>query len=101
MVCEPDLITTGEAMYMKYIVINSGWYTMGRDYLLNETGESFLNLDLQPCKLVAIGFLFVQEGQEFLPCYIGFYHDNTMLCFSQCIFSPIRVAQNACTRAFT
>ncbi len=33
MVCEPDLITTGEAMYMKYNVINSGWYTIGRDYL--------------------------------------------------------------------
>ncbi len=42
MACEPDLITTREAMYMKYIVINSGWYAMGRDYLLNETGESFL-----------------------------------------------------------
>ena len=48
MVCEPDLITTGEAMYMKYIVINSGGYTIGRDYLLNETGESFSILDPQP-----------------------------------------------------
>ena len=38
-------------MYMKYIVIDSGWYTMGRDYLLNETGESFLILDPQPYKL--------------------------------------------------
>ena len=48
MVCEPDLIAIGEAMYMKYNVINSGWYTMGRDYLLNETGESFPIFDLQP-----------------------------------------------------
>ena len=48
MVCEPDLITTREAMYMKCIVINSGWYTMGWDYLLNETGVLFLILDLQP-----------------------------------------------------
>ena len=48
MVCEPDLITTGEAMHMKYIAINSGWYTMGRDYLLNVTGESFSILDIQP-----------------------------------------------------
>ena len=48
MVCEPDLITTGEAMYMNYIVINSGWYTIGRDYILNETGESFSILDPQP-----------------------------------------------------
>ena len=34
-------------MYMKYNVINSDWYTKGRDYLLNETGESFSILDLQ------------------------------------------------------
>ena len=40
MVCELDLIATREAMHMKYIAINSGWYTMGRDYLLNVTGES-------------------------------------------------------------
>ena len=33
MVCEPDLITRGEAKNIKNIVINSGWYTMGRDYL--------------------------------------------------------------------
>ncbi len=47
MVCEPDLITAGEAMYMKYIVVNSGWYIMGKNYLLNETGESLSILDLQ------------------------------------------------------
>ncbi len=33
MVCEPNRITSGEAMHMKYFVIYSGWYTMGRDYL--------------------------------------------------------------------
>ncbi len=33
MVCEPDLITRGEANNIKNTVINSGWYTMGRDYL--------------------------------------------------------------------
>ncbi len=48
MVCEPDLITTGEAMYMKFIVINLGWYTVENDYLWNGTGESFSILDLQP-----------------------------------------------------
>ncbi len=48
MVYQPDLITTKEAMHMKYIVINSGWYTMGRDYILNETGESFSILHTQP-----------------------------------------------------
>ena len=47
MVSEPDLITTMDAMYMKYIVVNSDWYTMGRDYLLNETGESVSILGLQ------------------------------------------------------
>ncbi len=49
MVCEPDLIATGEAIYkyMKYNVIDSGWYTMGRDYLLNETGESLSIFNLQ------------------------------------------------------
>ncbi len=35
MVCEPDIITTGEAMHMKYTAINSGWYIIWRDYLLN------------------------------------------------------------------
>ena len=34
MIYEPDLITTGEAMYMMKIVINSGWYTIGSHYLL-------------------------------------------------------------------
>ncbi len=33
MVFEPDLITRGEAKNIKNTVINSGWYTMGRDYL--------------------------------------------------------------------
>ncbi len=33
MVCEPDLITRAEAKNIKNIVINSGWYKMGRDYL--------------------------------------------------------------------
>ena len=51
MVCEPDPITTGEGMHMKYIVMNSGWYTIGRDYLLNVTGESFSILDIQPLEL--------------------------------------------------
>ena len=51
MVCEADLITTGEAMHMKYTVTNSGWYTMGRDYLLNVTGEPFSILDIQPLLL--------------------------------------------------
>ncbi len=33
MVSEPDLITRGEAKNIKSIVINSGWYTMEKDYL--------------------------------------------------------------------
>ena len=33
MVYEPDLITRGAAKNIKDIVINSGWYTMGWDYL--------------------------------------------------------------------
>ena len=33
MVCGPDLIISGDAVYVKYFVIYSGWYTMGRDYL--------------------------------------------------------------------
>ena len=32
MVCEPDLITNGEAMYTEYIEITSDWYRIGRDY---------------------------------------------------------------------
>ncbi len=33
MVCEPDLISRGEAKNINNIVMNSGWYIMGRDYL--------------------------------------------------------------------
>ncbi len=33
MVYEPNFITSGEAKNTKDIVINSGWYTMGWDYL--------------------------------------------------------------------
>ncbi len=33
MVYKPDIITAGEAKNMKNIVINSGLYTMGRDYI--------------------------------------------------------------------
>ena len=42
MVCGPDRIVTGEAMHM-HIVINSDWYTIGKDYLLKLRHHHVLN----------------------------------------------------------
>ena len=48
MVREPDLITSGEAKNMKNIVINSGWYIIGRDYINKWEWGVISILDHQP-----------------------------------------------------
>ncbi len=91
MVCEPDLITSGEAMYMKYFVIYSGWYTIRSDYLNKWDWGVILDFGYTTFLSLVINLLFDRINRCRIQIYIDVpygvnYSINNIIILYQTIY---------------